>query len=70
MKMLCSCKAIKFWKKPDVGFGEADVHQNDQQNDANYDPYYNFRGNGWVVQVRASFLVLPFFLWGKDPSLS
>jgi len=61
MKMLRSFKAIKFWKKLDVGFGETDVRQNNQQNDANDDPPYTFRGNRWVVQVTWVYWNSPFF---------
>ena len=39
--------------------------QNDQQNDTNYDPSYNFRGNGWVVQGRGIFCYSPFFFGEK-----
>ena len=55
MKMLRSFKAVKFWKKLDIGFGKSDVHQNDQQNDANYDPSCNVRGNGRVAQLMRLF---------------
>ena len=62
--MLRSFKAIKVWKKPDIGFRKPDVHQNDQQNNANNDPSVS-SGEMGVSLSGGMFSGTPLFSFGK-----